>query len=216
MPKPTGALSLAALALTAAMMLALAARAQNAATPAEAANGLVAAIAKNDIAAAAAYVAASDRDRFVSLIQASTQLASARDGFRKSVAAKLPANRAAAALLARTAPRHIDHIDIVAQRAVGRDEVDLDVKGFGSQGGSSAAPSTWRAVRENGQWRIHLPPCASAQAVAPLMKRYQDLIAATNGVTTAVESGKIATFGDAHIALFKAELGVLGAQGEQQ
>lgn len=216
MSKPTGACSLAALLLMAAMIFAPPVRAQNAATAAEAANGLVAAVAKNDIQAAAGYVAASDRDRFVSLMQASTQLANARDGFRKTVVAKLPANPTAAALVTRTAPPHIDHIAIVAERTVSRDEVDLDVKSFGGDGRSSPTPSTWRAVRENGQWRIHLPPCASAQAAAPLMKRYQDLIAATNGVTTAVESGRITNFGDAHIALFKAELGALGAQGEQQ
>jgi hypothetical protein len=55
-----------------------AANSQTAATPADAANHLVAAIGKGDIAGAAAFAATADRDRFMALMQASDRLAKAR------------------------------------------------------------------------------------------------------------------------------------------
>ena len=48
---------------------------QTAASPAEAATKLVAALAKGDITGASLYAAAADRERFVSLMQASDTLA---------------------------------------------------------------------------------------------------------------------------------------------
>ncbi|HEX3441560.1 MAG TPA: hypothetical protein VHT93_14520 [Pseudolabrys sp.] len=206
---------LAIVSLACCMALPAAAHSQTAATPADAANHLVAAIAKGDIAGAAAFAATADRDRFMALMQASDRLAKARGRFRETVSAKLPANEAVASLTAR-ASATVDHVVVVAQRTIDANAADIDVKGFDADGGPPTAISTWHAVRENGQWRIQLPACVSAAASAPLMKRYGDMVAATEAVTASVTSGDITDTADANIALFKAERGVLRATGARQ
>jgi len=205
----------AILLLAAATALSSSAFSQTAASPAEAANKLVAALAKGDIAGAANYTTAADRERFIAIMQASDNLAKSRERFAQTAGARLPASENApqAALMARTTQPRIDHINIVAQRNIGANAADLDVKGFGIDGRGSSAPSTWHAVREGNQWRIELPPCASPAATAPILKRYQEMIVATDTVTKSVESGQVASLADAHVALFKAERGVLRAQG---
>jgi hypothetical protein len=209
-------LALAILVLLAATALPSAARSQTAASPAEAATKLVAALAKGDITGASVYAAAADRDRFVSLMQASDTLAKARDRFQQTVKTKLPESEAGTTLVARSSPARIDHINIVAQRNVSSSVAELDVKGFGTDGKSTPTPSTWQAVQENGQWRIHLPPCATAAAAEPMIKRTQAMIAATDAVTASIDNKQIASFADAHIALVKAERGVLRATGVRQ
>jgi hypothetical protein len=186
------------------------------ANPAEAANNLVAALAKDDIAGAALYTAAADRERFVSIMQAQDRMVKARDRFQQTVNDKLPKGEMNPALLARRARQRVDHIVIVAQRDVSPDVVDLDVKSYGIGGGPPSSLSTWQAVRENGQWRLHLPPCASAAAAAPIVRRYDDMAAATEAVTVSIQKGQISDFADAHLALIKAGHEVLRTGGARQ
>jgi hypothetical protein len=174
---------------------------------------LVAALAKDDITGASAYAAAADRERFVALMQASDNLTKARQHFQQTVQSRLPKSEGSAALVMRASPSRIDHIDIVAQRNVGA-AVELDVRGFGADGKSSALPATWQAVLENGQWRIHLPACATAASAAPILKRTQSMISATEAVSASIESKQIASFADAYVAVFKAQREVLRAEGE--
>jgi hypothetical protein len=147
-------------------------------------------------------------------MQAFDTLAKSRERFQQTAKAKLAADESApaAALAARAMPPRIDHIDILAERSAGANAADLDVKGYGADGRLSSSPSTWHAVRENGQWRVTLPPCTSADAAAPILKRYQDMTAATDTVTASVASGQIVSLADAHVALFKAQRGVLRAE----
>jgi hypothetical protein len=173
-------------------------------------------VAKGDAKAASNYVAASDRERFMTLMQASDKLAQARTRFRES-ASKLSRDETASNFIRPAAPAaRIDHIHILGERSVNANTIELQVKGFGTEGRSSKDASTWQAVRENGQWRIHLPPCASPAAMAPILKRYQNLTAATERVAASVQKGEIAELADAHIALFKAEHDVLRGEGAAQ
>lgn len=210
MSRPINVFLVIAATVVGALAAAPCARAQQASTAADAARSLAAALAKGDSKTAATFVAASDRDRFTQLMQASDQLAQARSRFRDSASKLSVADTAVRFTAPRTAAAHpIDHIHILGQREVDANTVELLVKGFGADGRSSKDASTWQAVRENGQWRIHLPPCVSPAAMAPILKRYQDLAAATDRITATVQRGQVTELGDAHIALFKAEHDVL-------
>lgn len=187
-----------------------------AATPADAANKLVAALAKGDVAGAAAYAAAADRTRCIALLQASDRLMESRARFQQTVTSMLEESPQTSAFLAHIKPQHLDHIVIVAVRNADTDTADLDVRSFGSENRTPPNVSTWHAVRESGQWRIHLPPCTSDQAMAPLMNQYQGLITAIDVVNASVQRGQVTSFSDARIMLLRAERVALAVHGARQ
>lgn len=187
-----------------------------AATPSQAAHKLTAALAKGDVAAATAFIATTDRTRCAALLAASEHYIEARTRFHQTVTSKLEESPRASAFLARTKPQRIDHIQIVAERNVGADAADLDVKSFGAETRTAPNVTTWHALREGGEWHIQLPPCISDHAMRSLMNQYQSYAVAADVVNSSVQQGRVTNFSEAHDALIRAEQGALSASGGRQ
>lgn len=186
-----------------------AARAQTADNPADVALKLVAALQAHDDATAATLLVAASRADFIALMQASTRLAAAQQRLQERNAATFGDD--ATPVVRRNRTSNVDAVlraEVARQTPVDRDAIELHLDLLTTRA-TAAQHVMWRAVKEDGTWKIALPACASPTEAAGMQRRMAELTRVTDDITTRIDSGAFGDSAEARIALVTAEQSVL-------
>jgi hypothetical protein len=104
-------------------------------------------------------------------------------------------------------PRQTDSVltaEVAGQRQISPDMVELDMRLYTTARTRPVTNVTWRAVRENGQWKIELPQCATPEAVAPLKAQLSAVSNAAAKLTASVKAGEFSSVDAARAAMINA------------
>jgi len=179
--------------------------AQSADGPAEVALKLVAALKSHDNATAATFLVAANRDDFTSLMDASARLDATRKRLGERTAAAFGDENAMVMRgAAKSGPDAVVRADVARQTPIDRDTVELALD-LVTSSAATVQHTTWRAVKENGAWKIELPACASPAAAAGLRQRITDMTRIAEDIATKVDSGALRSPVETRAALIAAE-----------
>lgn len=178
---------------------------QSADGPAEVALKLVAALKAHDDAAAATYLVSASRQDFVLLMQASTQLATIRRRLDERSAVAFGADDAVT-LRSRqqTGPDAVLTAEVATQTQVDPNTTALTLN-LVTSNATPVQHVSWRAVKENGAWKIELPACASPTEAAGLRQRMAEMGSIAENVTKKIDGGVFSSPAEARAALIQAE-----------
>ena len=186
-----------------------AARCQTVTAPAEVALKLVAALKSHDNKAAASYLVAASRDDFNGLMDASAAVAAAHTRLN-AVAATRFGDAATLSSSTQTGPDTVLRADITSQTEVNTTTVDLGID-LVTTAPTALQHIIWRAVQEDGTWKIELPACASPTAAGGLKQRMTQLTGVADKITAELEKGTYASAVEARNALTSAERAAIPA-----
>jgi len=178
---------------------------QTADGPAEVALKLVAALKAHDNATAATYLVSANRQDFVSLMEASAQLATVRKRLDERTSAAFGTDDAIT-LQARqqTGPDAVLTAEVVTQTQVDPNTTALTLD-LVTSNATPVQHVSWRAIKENGAWKIELPACASPTEAAGLRQRMAEMGRIAESVTEKIDGGVFSSPAAARAALIQAE-----------
>jgi hypothetical protein len=175
----------------------------------------VARVVKHDYPGAADLVTNESRAEFLQLMGLSDRLRTARAELQNAVDGKFRARPAAAGAppaagpsapaAAGPASNSVLGADVAAQRQIDANHVELTMRLYTVSRTRPVQSATWRAVQEQGKWKVELPQCASPKTAAALKQRIGSLTDADRQVTASINKGELATLGDVRTALIAAE-----------
>jgi hypothetical protein len=173
------------------------------ASPADAARAFAAAAIRHDHAATATYVTDKSRADFLAVMELGDRARAARADLQTAIDQKFKAQEAQRLRV----PRQTNSVltaEVAAQRQSSPDVVELDMRLHTTAPKQPVTNITWRAVRENGQWKIELPQCATPEAVAPLKAQLSAVSDAAAKLTASVKAGEFSSVEAARAAMINA------------
>jgi hypothetical protein len=189
---------LAAVALSA--LLSAGANAQPARGPSDIARALAEALIRGDDQAAAAFLTNATRPLFLQLRQQETALLEASKTLNATVARQFRLAEDRNPLRLRLSRPAVTAVEVAAERAAGASAFDLDVSLYSTSRAAPAHKTVWRAIEEDGAWRIELPSCTPGGAPI-LQKRLQLVIQATQQMSSDIGAGRYADLAQARLGL---------------
>jgi hypothetical protein len=171
---------------------------------------LAAAMQRNDIDTATSYLTQSSREQFALLMELSDRSQKTRERFQEAVKSAFPADSSAAGVTPRPEIPPILRVDIIGEKEANPSLMAFYVQVHRREISAWTPVMTWRAVNEGGAWKFEMPGCGTAAETAPMRKRMEALIAATEDVTNQVASRKFSTAQAARTALVSARRAALG------
>ncbi len=177
--------------------------------PAEVALKLVAALKNHDNKTAASYLVAASRDDFTGLMDASAAVAAAHTRLNAAAASRF-GDAATLSSSTQTGPDTVLRADITSQTEINVTTVDLGID-LVTTAPTALQHIIWRAVQEDGTWKIELPACASPTAAGGLKQRMTQLTGVADKITAELEKGTYASAVEARNALTSAERAAIPA-----
>jgi hypothetical protein len=174
-----------------------------AAGPADVARAFAAAEIRHDHAAAAAYVTDKSRADFMALMGLSDRARAARVNLQTAIDQKFKTQEARRVRVPLAAAAVLT-AEVAGQRQIDPNTVELNMRLYTATPTQPTVNVTWHAVRENGQWKIELPQCATPEASAPLKARLTEMSNAADKLTTSIKAGEFSSVQAARTALINA------------
>jgi len=189
---------LAALALSG--LLSAGANAEPARGPSDVARALAEALLRGDDQAAAAFLTSATRPLFLELRQQEAALLEANKTLNATAARQFRVAEDRNHLRLRLSRPAVMAVEVAAERAAGTSAFDLDVSLYSTSRATPAHKTVWRAIEEDGAWRIELPSCTPNGAPI-LQKRLQVVVQATQQMSSDVAAGRYADLAQARLGL---------------
>jgi hypothetical protein len=171
--------------------------------PADVARAFAAAAIRHNYASAASYVTDKSRSDFLAVMDLSDRALKARADLQTAIDQKFKGQEARS-LRIPVQTGAVLTAEVAAQRQITPNLVELDMRLYTNARTQPTTIVTWRAVHENGAWKIELPQCASPEAVAPLKARLAAMNDTAAKLTASVNAGEFASVDAARTALINA------------